>query len=103
MTQYQVFIQPSAQKEIEKLPKVAQIKVLKALVALGNNPRPSNCKKLVGTDSWRVRIGEYRIVYFIEDNILCIEVDQSRSSQRSIPIVSTAILPKKVQIQSKKA
>lgn len=74
MSKYQVFVQPSAQKEIEKLPKSAQAKVLKALVALGENPRPANCKKLVGTDSWRVRLGEYRIVYWIEDNILSVEV-----------------------------
>jgi mRNA interferase RelE/StbE len=62
MPKYQVFVQPSAQKEIEKLPKQAQSKV------------PANCKKLVGTDSWRVRVGEYRIVYWIEDNILSVEV-----------------------------
>lgn len=74
MSKYQVFVQPSAQKEIERLPKPAQTKVLKALTALGDNPRPANCKKLVGTDSWRVRVGEYRIVYWIEDNILSIEV-----------------------------
>ena len=74
MSKYQVFVQPSAQKEIKKLSKSAQTKVLKALVALGENPRPANCKKLVGTDSWRIRIGEYRIVYWIEDNILSVEV-----------------------------
>lgn len=74
MPRYQVLVQPSAQKEIEKLPKPAQTKIIKALVALGENPRPANCKKLIGTDSWRVRIGEYRIIYWIEDNILSIEV-----------------------------
>jgi mRNA interferase RelE/StbE len=74
MPKHQVFVQPSAQKEIEKLPKPAQTKVLKALVALADNPRPANCKKLVGTDSWRVRVGEYRIVYWIEDNMLRVEV-----------------------------
>lgn len=74
MAKYSVFILPSAQKEIEKLPKLAQTKVFKALVALSENPRPANCKKLVGTEAWRVRIGEYRIVYIIEDNILRVEV-----------------------------
>lgn len=74
MPKYQIFVQASAQKEIEKLPKPAQTKVLKAVLALGDNPRPANFKKLVGTDSWRVRVGDYRIVYWIEDIILNIEV-----------------------------
>ena len=74
MPKYQVFVQPSAQKEIKKLPRPPQTKVLKALVALGENPRPANYKKLVGTDSWRIRISEYRIVYWIEGNILSVEI-----------------------------
>lgn len=74
MAKYKVLIQPSAQKEIERLPKPVQNKVLKALMTLSENPRPVGCKKLVGTDSWRVRIGEYRIVYWIDDGILSVEV-----------------------------
>lgn len=69
MPKYQVFVQPSAQKEIERLPKPAQKKVIKVLLTLAENPRPINCRKLVGTDAWRVRVGEYRIVYLIEANI----------------------------------
>ena len=74
MARYQVTVLPSAQKEIIKLPKHVQSKVLKALVSLSENPRPIGCKKLVGTDSWRFRISEYRIVYSIEDDVLLIEV-----------------------------
>lgn len=74
MAKYEVMVLPSAQKEITKLPKPIQTKVLKALVSLADNPRPVGCKKLVGTSAWRFRIGEYRIVYSIEDNILTIEV-----------------------------
>ena len=74
MAKYKVTIIPSAQKEITKLPKHVQNKVLKAIISLSENPRPHGCKKLVGTDSWRFRIGEYRIVYSIEDNVLLIEV-----------------------------
>ena len=74
MAKYVVIIQPSAQKEIEKLPKPSQVKVLKVLVSLSDNPRPANCKKLVGADAWRVRVGDFRIVYLIEDNILTVEV-----------------------------
>jgi len=74
MAKYEVFVLPSAQKEIKKLSKPVQSKVFKALLSLAENPRPTGCKKLVGTDAWRFRIGEYRIVYSIEDKILTIEV-----------------------------
>ena len=74
MAKYQVTVLPSAQKEITKLPRPAQSRILKALVLLADNPRPIGCKKLVGSDSWRFRVGEYRIVYSIEDDVLLIEV-----------------------------
>jgi len=74
MVKYTVFILPSAQKEIGKLSKPEQIKVFKVLNVLSENPRPANCKKLIGTDAWRVRVGDYRIVYTIEDKVLRIEI-----------------------------
>jgi mRNA interferase RelE/StbE len=74
MAKYSVFILPSAQKEILALPKPARERVIRAIQALEENPRPQGSKKLVGTDAWRVRVGEYRIIYSIEDNILKIEV-----------------------------
>ena len=74
MAKYEVTVLPSAQKEITKLPKQAQGKILKSLISLSGNPRPTGCKKLVGTDCWRFRVGEYRIVYSIADNILTIEI-----------------------------
>jgi len=74
MAKYSVFILPSAQKEILRLPKSIQDRILKAISSLGENPRPSGCKKLLGSDAWRVRVGEYRIVYSIEDGVLRIEV-----------------------------
>ena len=74
MAKYSVFILPSAQKEISKLPKPTQNKILKVLIGLSENPRPVGCKKLVGVDAWRVRVSDYRIVYSIEDHILKIEV-----------------------------
>lgn len=74
MAKYSISILPSAQKEIANLPKPSQKRIIAAISSLSENPRPHNCKKLVGSDSWRVRVGEYRIVYFIEDNVLSIEI-----------------------------
>lgn len=74
MSEYQVLILPSVEKEISKLTKVVQQKIIKALLQLADNPRPANCKKLVGVNAWRIRVGDYRVVYSIEDKILTIEV-----------------------------
>ncbi|MCE3009739.1 MAG: type II toxin-antitoxin system RelE/ParE family toxin [Proteobacteria bacterium] len=74
MAKYSVFILPSAQKEILALPKPSRERVMRAISSLVLNARPNGCKKLIGTDAWRIRVGEYRIVYSIEDAVLRIEV-----------------------------
>jgi mRNA interferase RelE/StbE len=74
MTKYQIVIQPSAAKEILKLEKKDQSKVVKVLDALATEPRPVGSKKLKGSDAWRIRVGDFRILYLIEEKILRIEV-----------------------------
>jgi mRNA interferase RelE/StbE len=48
--------------------------LIEGIQGLSNNPRPSGCKKLKGRNGWRVRKGNYRIIYDIFDNILLIEI-----------------------------
>lgn len=74
MTKYRVVILPKAAKEIEALPKKEQLRVIKVLDGLSNNPRPPGCKKLVGSEFWRVRSGNYRIVFSINDFVLTVEI-----------------------------
>lgn len=65
---YSVELKPSARKELEALPDSALLRVIGKLEALGQNPRPAGCKKLKGyKDQWRVRIGDWRVVYIIDD------------------------------------
>jgi mRNA interferase RelE/StbE len=72
---YQLIILPKAEKELKKLPKKDFEKVDEAILNLAGNPRPAGCKKLQGLiDIYRVRIGDYRIVYHIKDRLLIIEV-----------------------------
>ncbi|MDD4967858.1 MAG: type II toxin-antitoxin system RelE/ParE family toxin [Paludibacter sp.] len=72
---YKVVLTKSAEKELIKVPKVYSKNIIKHLKDLINNPRPIGCKKLSGYDNiYRIRIGMYRIVYRIEDDILYIEV-----------------------------
>lgn len=72
---YSVIIKPSAQKSILKLPMVIQTRILDALEELANDPRPDGVKKLQGScDFYRIRIGDYRVIYSIQDKQLYIDV-----------------------------
>jgi mRNA interferase RelE/StbE len=65
---YAVFVERYAQKQIMKLDKTI-IPVIKAAIAkLADNPRPRGYKKLKGEDAYRIRVGNYRIIYEIEDD-----------------------------------
>ena len=68
---YAVIIEQKALRELAKLPAEVQARLRPALLALADEPRPPGCKKLSGRGmQWRIRRGDYRIVYEIEDAIL---------------------------------
>jgi len=71
---YQVLIPKSVRKELDRLPKDVAQKILRRLAALEINPRPPDVKKLKGRDAWRIRIGDYRVIYEIHDRVLQIIV-----------------------------
>ena len=65
---YKVTILRRAQKELGALAGEAYDRVRDAIGGLAEDPRPSGCLKLTGRDGWRIRIGNYRVVYEIDDN-----------------------------------
>lgn len=72
---YKVIIKKSAKKEIATLPKNVIKRVLMKIKQLADEPRPSGCRKIVGTENtWRIRVGNYRIIYNVFDDVLIIEV-----------------------------
>ena len=72
---YQIIIKPTAEKSIRKLDRDTQRRVTRLLEALALEPRPGGVVKLAGADNlWRVRIGDYRVVYEIHDNRLVVLV-----------------------------
>ena len=77
---YRIVISNSAEKEMERLHFVALRRVSKAIDDLALTPRPVGCRKLKGTNEnlWRVREGDYRIVYLIADKIEVIEIRRVR-------------------------
>ena len=72
---YRIEVAPAAVRQLRKLDRVAQRRVQTAIELLASEPRPNGAKKLVGGDGeWRVRTGDYRIVYEIHDNVLLVLV-----------------------------
>ena len=64
---YEVLILRRAQKELADLSKVDYERLCNVVLALAENPRPAGCKKLVGREGWRIRSGDYRVIYEIND------------------------------------
>jgi len=72
MARYKIEVKKSAAKEIARLPRKDMQAVLARISALAENPRSSDCKKLSAQDKYRVRCGDYRILYSIQDDVLII-------------------------------
>jgi mRNA interferase RelE/StbE len=73
---YSISINPSALKELGKLPKATVKKVEKAIDALAEEPRPVGVKKLKASDEdlYRIRVGDYRIIYSIEEEVKIVDI-----------------------------
>jgi mRNA interferase RelE/StbE len=66
---YQVLLRPAAQRDLKKLPKRVFARISEELGRLSDNPRPRGVKKLSGQENeWRLRTGDYRILYEISDS-----------------------------------
>lgn len=79
MGRYSVELKPSARKELERLLGKVIERIFPRLEALEIEPRPAGCKKLKGgRDEWRIRVGDYRVVYTVEDVKLRVSVTRIR-------------------------
>ena len=63
---WRVDLARDAKKELAGLPTAVQKPVVRALFSLEKEPFPTGCKKLKNRDGWRVRVGDYRILYFVD-------------------------------------
>jgi mRNA interferase RelE/StbE len=74
---YRVELRPAAQRELRKLPKAGRERVAKVIELLAADPRPPAAKMLVSEERprlWRVRTGNYRVVYQVHDDVLLLIV-----------------------------
>ena len=74
MASYSVLVRRSAAREIEALPSKDRRRVVARISALVEDPRPPGCEKLSGDEKYRVRQGDYRILYEIIDETLIVTV-----------------------------
>lgn len=63
---WRVDLARDAKKELARLPVAVQKRVARVLLSLEDEPFPAGCKKLKNRDGWRVRVGDYRILYFAD-------------------------------------
>ncbi len=64
---YKINIIPSARKDLDSLDKKFFVQIKNKIISLASNPRPSHCLKLTAEEGYRIRSGNYRILYRIDD------------------------------------
>jgi mRNA interferase RelE/StbE len=74
MARYELRVKPSVAKDLRGIPPPDVKRILKRMEALREDPRAAGCEKLTGHELYRVRQGMYRVVYFIDDEHVFVEV-----------------------------
>jgi mRNA interferase RelE/StbE len=76
---YRVLLERAAERDLARLSSEVHDRVIMALQALATNPRPPGCRKLAGSKTdWRIRVGDYRIIYAIADDNRVVSVNRVR-------------------------
>jgi mRNA interferase RelE/StbE len=79
MPEYAVSFRRSAEKDLRKLDRTVQRRVLRAIDGLAHDPRPAGCRKLVGSeDVFRIRVGDYRVIYTVDDAVFIVAIENIR-------------------------
>lgn len=84
MADYKITFARSARKELQHLPAKLVARIVPRIDALAKNPRPPGCRKLAGEENlWRIRIGDYRVVYSIYDSNRVVDVARVRHRSKA--------------------
>ena len=79
MATYAITFARSARKELERLGEPIGTRVFLRIERLGSDPRPAGCRKLEGAeDLWRIRIGDYRVIYSVDDSGRVVDITAIR-------------------------
>ena len=76
---YSVLLERAAEKDLARLAVAVHDQMIAAIQGLAQNPRPTGCRKLTGMkNDWRIRVGDYRVIYEIADMIRVVRVYRVR-------------------------
>jgi len=76
---YEVLLERRAQRDIKKLPTEVFQRIIPHIKALAEDPKPPGCRKIAGSkNDWRIRIGEYRVIYEIDEHAEAVKVMRIR-------------------------
>jgi mRNA interferase RelE/StbE len=76
---YEIYLERSAEKDLKRLPAGIFKRIMTHIRGLANTPRPSGCHKITGSkNDWRIRIGDYRVIYEIDEKGKTVKVMRVR-------------------------
>jgi len=81
---YEVYLERAAERDLRRLPAEIFYRVVPHIKALAQNPRPSGCHKIAGSKSdWRIRVGDYRVIYEIDERAKAVKVMRVRHRRKA--------------------
>ena len=81
---HEVYLEHVAEKDLKKLPGEIFQRIITHIKSLAETPRPSGCRKITGTkNDWRIRVGDYRIIYEVDDNVRVVKVMRVRDRREA--------------------
>ena len=76
---YEVYIEKAAENDLKRLPTTTFQRIIPHIKSLAENPRPPSCRKLTGSkNDWRIRIGDYRVLYEIDEKAEAVRIMRVR-------------------------
>ena len=76
---YEVYLERSAENDLKRLPTSTFDRIVHQIKTFAENPRPSGCRKITGSkNDWRIRIGDYRVLYEVNDRAKAVRVMRVR-------------------------
>jgi mRNA interferase RelE/StbE len=81
---YEVYLERSAENDLKRLPTSTFNRIVHQIKTLAENPRPSGCRKITGSkNDWRIRIGDYRVLYEVNDRVKAVRVMRVRQCREA--------------------
>jgi mRNA interferase RelE/StbE len=85
LTRYRIELRPAAVRALRKIEPAMRSRIQGVIALLASDPRPPAARRLVGRPAWRVRVGDYRVIYTVEEDVLLIVVVTIGRKSAAIP------------------